>query len=147
LPAKFVILLVEDNAADVFLLREAWGDLPPCAEFHVARDGREALRVLHGTGEALLPDLILLDLNLPVMNGYDVLQALKSDPRTRAIPVIILSSSGAATDVNKSYQLQANSYVQKPKDLDGLFQMVSGIRSFWLQTAQLPPHGLTSVPS
>ena len=141
LPAQFLVLLVEDNAADVFLLREAFRTIPGRPELQVVRDGREALAVLHGTQATMLPDLVLLDLNLPYLHGHQVLQAIKTDPRTRTIPVIIFSSSGAAADIQKSYELQANSYVQKPIDLDGFFHVVSALHAFWLQAVQLPRQG------
>jgi CheY-like chemotaxis protein len=138
LPAQFLVLLVEDNAADVFLLREAFRTLPGRPELQVVRDGREALAVLHKAEPPVTPDLVLLDLSLPLLNGHEVLQAIKTDPRTRTIPVIIFSSSSAARDIQKSYELQANSYVQKPMDLDGFCQVVSALHAFWLQAVQLP---------
>ncbi len=139
MPAPLLVLLVEDSVADVALLREAFKELPSCPEFHVVRDGREALAVLHKAESPVAPDLVLLDLNLPFLNGHEVLQAIKSDPRTRTIPVIIFSSSGAAKDIQKSYELQANSYVQKPMDWDRFRQVVLTLYAFWLQTIQLPP--------
>ncbi len=140
MPAQFRVLLVEDNAADAFLLREALRELPFPPELHIVRDGREALAVLHGAETPVSPDLVLLDLNLPLLNGHQVLQAIKHDPRTRTIPVIIFSSSGAEADIQKSYELRANSYVQKPMDLDGFFRVVSAVHAFWLQAVRLPQH-------
>ncbi len=136
------ILLVEDNPGDVRLTREALADSSVNSRFHVASDGTEAMAFLTRQPpyqDALRPDLILLDLNLPKMNGLDVLQHIKADPALRIVPVIVLSSSQADSDIAASYQLQANAFVSKAVDLDHFMKMVQAIDTFWLATVTLPP--------
>jgi two-component system, chemotaxis family, response regulator Rcp1 len=135
------ILLVEDNPGDVRLTIEglAAGNVPN--RLHVARDGVEALQFLRRDGafsDAVRPDLILLDLNLPRMSGREVLATLKADPDLKAIPTIVLTTSRAEQDVAQSYALQANCYIVKPVDLDGFIGVVKSIEDFWLTTAILP---------
>lgn len=134
------ILLVEDNPADVFLLREALQNCGLHFELITATDGEKALRMLFDeAAHSPLPDLILLDLNLPKVNGHTVLRRIKSDARTETIPAIVMSSSGAASDVTLAYSEHANCYIRKPASLDELFQTVMAIKSFWLDLVQLPP--------
>ena len=135
------ILLVEDNPGDVRLTIEglAEGNIPN--RLHVARDGVEALEFLRRDGafaDAVRPDLILLDLNLPRMGGREVLARLKADPDLKAIPTIVLSTSRAEQDVSQSYALQANCYIAKPVDLDAFIRVIKAIEDFWLTTAILP---------
>jgi chemotaxis family two-component system response regulator Rcp1 len=133
------LLLVEDNPADVRLLREALVGWRVDVILEVAGDGEHALRVLGEAvrGERELPDLILLDLNLPRKNGAEVLAEVKSDPGLRRIPVIVLSGSAAESDVLGAYDLHANAYVRKPRDYPGLRELVSSIERFWLEHALL----------
>lgn len=139
------ILLVEDNAGDVRLTQEALEEAKVPNRLHVAQDGIAALQFLKkqkpfaGVPE---PDLVLLDLNIPKRSGFEVLDQIKSDPHLRHIPVIILTSSSAESDVLRSYRSYANSYVTKPADLDQYFKVVELIDEFWLSTVRLPgKHG------
>ncbi|GMV41022.1 MAG: two-component system response regulator [Myxococcales bacterium] len=137
-----VVLLVEDSDADVRLTQEAFGELGEPVDLRVAHDGLEALDTLRRGGphgEALRPQLILLDLNMPRMDGREVLAQLKQDPELRRIPVVVLTTSEDEADVLEVYQLHANCYVTKPIDLDRFFHVVSAIHTFWLGTARLPP--------
>lgn len=134
------ILLVEDNPADVFLLREAFQNSGLRFDLIIAQDGEKALKMLFDESlQRACPDLILLDLNLPRINGHAVLQRIKSDPRTETIPAIVMSSSGALADVNAAYAEHANCYIRKPGTLEELYDTVRAIKSFWLEVVQLPP--------
>lgn len=132
------VLLVEDNAGDIRLIKEALNDAKIHVHITVAHDGVEALASLRREGNAL-PDLILLDLNLPRMSGHDVLAAIKQDERLRRIPVVIVTSSKADKDIAASYDLHANCFVTKPVDLDQFFSVVQAIREFWFVVVKLPP--------
>lgn len=136
------ILLVEDNPADVRLTREALTTARGQSTLHVVQDGEEALAYLRQTGryrDATQPDLVLLDLNLPRKDGREVLAETKADPELRHIPVVILTTSRAETDILRSYQLHANCYVTKPIDLDDFTEVVKAVEDFWLGTVKLPP--------
>jgi CheY-like chemotaxis protein len=133
---EFNVLLVEDNPADVRLLEECLKDIHAHWKVSVAEDGELAIRSLRT--DTLLPDLILLDLNLRRKSGHDVLRELKADPGLSTIPVIILSSSQAPADVNEAYRAHANCYVSKPGDLDQYLQVVQLIEDFWHKRAELP---------
>ena len=138
------ILLVEDNDGDVFLTMEALKDAKIANSVHVVHDGVEALEFLRRQGKyatAPRPDLILLDLNLPRKDGRELLAEIKPDPELGAIPVVVLTSSSAETDVAKSYDLQANCYIVKPVDFHGLMEVVRSIEEFWLTVVSLPPNG------
>jgi CheY-like chemotaxis protein len=137
------ILLVDDNPADVRLAIEAFKDfkLLGSSRLDVARDGEEALARLRAASEGArlpLPDLILLDLNLPRKDGREVLAEIKIDPSLKRIPVVVLTTSGAEDDVVRSYDLHANCYVIKPIDFDRYIEVVKSIESFWLATVALP---------
>lgn len=135
------LLIIEDNPGDVRLLEEAFRELEANIRIRVARDGAEGLQmVLEPTHQssAKRPDLILLDLNLPKISGHDVLTRLKSDPLTSRIPVIVLTSSRAESDVRRAYESHANAYLKKPSTLDGLMSAAQDIKSFWMETATLP---------
>ena len=137
------ILLIEDNAGDVELTREALADSTVVSRMSVARDGESALAFLRREGpyaESPRPDLILLDLNLPGLDGKAVLAAIKSDPRLRAIPVIVLSSSQAEEDVTRAYQLLANCYVTKPVGYGRFSEIIRAIEQFWFNVVRLPHH-------
>jgi two-component system response regulator len=133
------ILIVEDSASDEYLLRAAFGELEPEVDIRVAKDGAECLDILLGqASDDWHPRLILMDLNLPKVNGLDVLARIKNDPRTRCIPVIVLTSSRAKPDVLRAYASHANAYLSKPSTFDELSQAARNISSFWLGTAMLP---------
>jgi chemotaxis family two-component system response regulator Rcp1 len=134
------ILLVEDNPGDVRLTKEALKDARVGNNLHVTMDGVEALAFLRKQGKhsaAPLPDLILLDLNLPKKNGREVLEEIKKEDALRHIPVVILTTSQAEQDVVESYRLRANAYVTKPVDLDQFLKVVSSIEQFWLEIVEL----------
>jgi chemotaxis family two-component system response regulator Rcp1 len=143
------LLLVEDNYGDQLLMREACALAAKPINRAVAGNGEDALRMLKREGPDAarpLPDLILLDLNLPGMDGRDVLKAMKADPPLARIPVIVLTSSAAEIDVLKSYDLNANSYIVKPSDFDQLQQIVAAIESYWL-TIVAHPNAVRVGPS
>jgi CheY-like chemotaxis protein len=134
------VLLVEDNPGDVRLAREAFRDVNRSIRLHLASDGLEAMVFLGRKGEhvhAPRPDLILLDLNLPKMNGREVLAIIKADNSLKMIPTIVLSSSETDADVLISYQLQANCYLRKPAQWDAFDSIVRSINTFWLTKAKL----------
>lgn len=143
---KWEILLVEDNLADIRLTREALGELQIQHRLTVAEDGLAALNYLAAESvdePGSRPDIILLDLNMPRMSGLEFLAVVKSSDQLKAIPVIVMTSSAAAEDVAAAYQLNANSYTQKPLEIDQFISVMQTIRSFWLETALLPvgkPH-------
>jgi CheY-like chemotaxis protein len=134
------LLLVEDNYGDVLLAREAFRSAKIRNNLTVAGDGEEALKVLRRQdpfAHIPRPDLILLDLNLPRLDGRDVLRAIKADLDLRAIPVIVMTSSMAEIDVLKSYQLSANGYIVKPVDFERLQEIVASLESFWFTVVVL----------
>jgi two-component system, chemotaxis family, response regulator Rcp1 len=135
------ILLIEDNPGDVRLLEEAFKELDANILIQVARDGAEGLDMVFQPSVPQRPgspDLILLDLNLPKVNGHDVLARIKGDPATSQIPVIVLTSSRAESDIRRAYQAHANAYLKKPSTLDGLIAAATHIKNFWMETATLP---------
>jgi chemotaxis family two-component system response regulator Rcp1 len=135
------ILLVEDNPGDVRLTIEALRDSKVRNNLQVARDGVEAMAYLRREsqyGDAVRPDLILLDLNLPRKDGRQVLAEIKADPSLKTIPVVVLTTSSAERDVLQSYQLQANCYITKPVDLEQFITVVQSIQDFWLTIVTLP---------
>ena len=135
------ILLVEDNLADIMLTQEAFEEAQFPHHLHVARDGVEALAFLRQEGEfqgEAIPDVILLDLNMPRMNGIEALSIIKADQNLRHIPVIVLTTSRSDEDIWRSYNLHANAYVPKPVALSDFMQVVENFRQFWLATAALP---------
>jgi CheY-like chemotaxis protein len=134
-PARARILLVEDNPADARLTREILAVAG--VELAVARDGVEALSALR-SADAALPDLVLLDLNLPRMGGLEVLAEVKADPVLSSVPVVVLTTSRADRDVRRAYELHANAYVAKPLGLARLTETLRAFAAFWLRTATLP---------
>ena len=135
------LLIIEDNAGDVRLLEEAFEELHANVNIRVARDGAEGLAMVlhsHPAKSSWRPDLILLDLNLPKISGHDVLLRIKKDPQSSLIPVIILTSSPAESDVRRAYQSHANAYLRKPSTLDGLMNAARDVKNFWMETATLP---------
>jgi CheY-like chemotaxis protein len=134
------LLLIEDNYGDVLLTLEAFSRAKISNNMMVVSDGEEALRLLRredGFAAFARPDLILLDLNLPRLDGRGVLEAIKGDADLQRIPVIIMTSSSAESDVLMSYKLNANGYVVKPVDFDRLTQIVASIESFWFSVVVL----------
>ncbi len=135
------VLLVEDSPGDVRLSQEAFRDANPTIRVHVASDGVEAMAFLRREGthaRAPRPDLILLDLNLPRMDGREVLAHIKADDDLKTIPTVILTTSDAEADIVQSYQLQANCYLSKPVQLDEFESLVKSINDFWLTKVKLP---------
>lgn len=135
------VLLVEDSPGDVRLTQEAFRDSGKQVRLHLAADGIEAMTFLRREGahiDAPRPDLILLDLNLPKMDGREVLALIKKDQSLKIIPTIILTTSDAESDVLISYQLQANCYLRKPAHWDAFDNLVRSINAFWLTRAKLP---------
>lgn len=135
------VLLIEDSPGDVRLTREAFRDSKPSIKLHVAADGVEAMAFLRQEGDhadAPRPDFILLDLNLPRMDGREVLARIKQDEDLKTIPTVILTTSEAEVDIAKSYELKANCYLSKPVQLDDFEGLVKSINDFWLTKAKLP---------
>ncbi|MBB4266490.1 response regulator [Roseospira visakhapatnamensis] len=135
------ILLVEDNPADADLTREYFEDARILNRLHVVADGIEAMDFLKRRGrfaDAPVPDLMLLDLNLPKMDGRQVLAEIKQDPALMKIPVVVLSASKAEADIIRTYELHANAYVTKPVDLEQFAEIVQSIEGFWLSIVKLP---------
>jgi CheY-like chemotaxis protein len=135
------VLLVEDSPGDVRLTKEAFREANGSIHLQVASDGMEAMAYLTRQGvhaNAPRPDFILLDLNLPRMDGREVLATIKSDDNLKTIPTIILTTSDAEADILRSYQLQANCYLTKPVHLDEFEVVVKSINDFWLTLAKLP---------
>jgi len=138
---SLLVLLVEDNEGDVRLIKEAFNESKIDKSFSVAKDGEDALNYLYRRGqysECIRPDIILLDINLPRKNGFEVLEQIKKDPELRRIPVIMLSSSSSEDHIAKSYDLNANCYLTKPVDFDEYTQVVRIIEDFWFDKAKLP---------
>ena len=138
------ILLVEDNPGDMRLAQEALKDAKVRNNLYMVRDGVEALEFLRRQGkhtDAIHPDLILLDLNLPKKDGREVLAEIKTDADLKRIPVVVLTVSKAEEDILKSYNLHANCYITKPINLDRFLDVVRAIEHFWLTIVKLPPDG------
>jgi two-component system, chemotaxis family, response regulator Rcp1 len=136
------VLLVEDSPGDVRLTQEAFREAGTGINLHVATDGVAAMDFLRREGihgDAPRPDFILLDLNLPKMDGREVLVCIKEDEDLKTIPTIILTTSAAEADILRSYELQANCYLNKPVQLDEFEAVVKTINLFWLTMAKLPP--------
>ena len=137
------ILLVEDNPADVRLTQEALKEAAHArTRLHVAGDGVEALEFLHKQGDfasAPRPDLMLLDLNLPRVDGRQVLAEVKGDPDLRRIPVVVLTTSPSEDDILHAYDQHVNSYIRKPVDLDQFLHVLRAIDDYWLGSVSLPP--------
>jgi len=143
------VLLIEDNPGDVRLTQEAFRDSNISISLHVATDGVEAMEFLRREGvyiDAPRPDLVLLDLNLPKMDGRQVLTRIKEDDGLKTIPVVILTTSDAEVDILTSYKLQANCYLSKPVQLDAFENLVKSISDFWFTKVKLPPRGHSTKP-
>ena len=136
------VLLVEDDPGDILMTREAFQHHKIQNKLHVVSDGEQALQFLHRTGpyaDAPRPGLILLDLNLPRLDGLEVLAELKADPALKVIPVVILTTSQAQQDVLRSYALHANAYVSKPVDFETFMEVIRQIDNFFVTVVQLAP--------
>jgi two-component system, chemotaxis family, response regulator Rcp1 len=141
------VLLVEDSPGDVRLTKEVFRESNMVIHLHVASDGLEAMAFLRhedGYAHAPRPDIILLDLNLPKMDGREVLAAIKEDEGLKMIPIVILTTSASEADIVKSYQLQANCYLSKPVQLAAFESLVKSINDFWLTKVRLPRHEMQS---
>jgi two-component system, chemotaxis family, response regulator Rcp1 len=137
------VLLVEDNPGDVRLTKEALKEGKLLNQLTVVGDGVEALLFLRKEGkyaDAIQPELILLDLNLPKKDGREVLAEIKADPKLRRIPVVVLTTSSAEEDILKIYDLHANCYITKPVDLEQFMGVVKSIEDFWVSVVKLPSH-------
>ncbi|WP_221091303.1 response regulator [Deinococcus aquaedulcis] len=133
------LMLVEDNEADIFLLEAALEMAGVPVQLQVARDGEEALRQLRAAlGSAALPDLILLDLNMPRVSGFEVLAAVRADPALRHLVLVVFTTSNAEADVQRAYALQANSYLSKPSTMAEFLRVVELLNLYWFGTASLP---------
>ncbi len=132
------VLLVEDDPGDVVLIQEAFEHNKVRNHLHVVGDGVEAMTFLRESGER--PDLVLLDLNLPRMDGREVLEEIKTDPALRSIPVVVLTTSKAEEDILRSYDLHANAYVTKPVDFGRFIEVVRQIDEFFVTVVKLPGH-------
>lgn len=132
------VLLVEDNPGDVRLTREAFRDAEFDVRMHVASDGVEAADFLRDE-ESPRPDLVLLDLNLPRKDGFDVLEQIRTDSKLAHLPIIVLTSSTAREDVVSSYEQCANAYLTKPDSPDSFVDMIRAVEEFWMEKVRLPP--------
>lgn len=138
---KFKIMLIEDNPGDIALTMEAFKSSEGMQIKSIATDGEEAFSILQEikkTGEAAFPDLILLDINLPKINGLELLTMLKKDDTLKIIPVIMLTTSDAEIDICESYKNYANSYIVKPVEIDKFINTIVEIENYWLKTGKLP---------
>jgi CheY-like chemotaxis protein len=136
------ILLVEDNKGDIGLITEFFSDAKVITNIHIAEDGEEAIRFLCSKDKFLgstLPDIIILDLNLPKKDGREVLKEIKENDDLKNIPVIILTTSSAEKDILRVYDLHANAYIVKPLDFDEFMKVIKSITDFWFKAVTLPP--------
>ena len=133
---KINVLLVEDNAGDIILMQDAFNQIKTPTHLSVAHDGEQALETLNSK-KSMQPDLILLDLNLPKMDGIEVLKKIKSQENLEFIPVIIMSSSNSKSDINKAYNNHANCYITKPPHQEELLEVIKSIELFWFSTVEL----------
>jgi chemotaxis family two-component system response regulator Rcp1 len=141
------LLLVEDNPADQRLACEVWEESSSRIKLHIVGDGSEASDFLYRKAKyhsAPVPDLIILDLNLPKKHGSELLEEIKNDPMLKRIPVVILTTSNSRVDIANSYDLHANCYLMKPLDYDAYLDILRSIESFWLNFTQLPPKKISS---
>ena len=135
------ILLVEDNEGDIVLTKEAFEEAKILINLSVVRDGKEAMDFVNKLGkyiDVLIPDLILLDVNLPKKNGHEVLQYIKGNDLLKHIPVIMLTTSSSEKDINFSYANYANCFITKPVDVNEFLTVVATIENFWISIVKLP---------
>ena len=136
---KNLILLVEDNEGDIVLTSEAFEESSCKVNIQVARNGKEAINILFDQNEdAQLPDLILLDINLPLLNGHEVLKKIKENEKTRHVPVAILTTSSAISDINLTYENFANCFITKPADINDFFETINALSNYWFNICKLP---------
>ena len=136
------ILVADDNPGDVMLTKDALRDARILNQVHVASDGAEALAFLKREGvyrDAPIPDLVFLDLKMPKVDGFQVLAQMKADPELRRIPVIVMSSSDAESDLARAYDAQIAAYLVKPADLDAYFAAIRAIKELWFNVVTLAP--------
>lgn len=136
------VLLVEDDPGDVRLVEEAFETVSNKIRLHSVSDGTEALEFLSDSREddtTSFPDLLLLNLDVPRTNGFEVLEEIRDDPELVTLPVIVLTNSDDETDIGESYDLCANAYLTKPDSQDGFVSLARAVEEFWVQTAKLPP--------
>lgn len=131
------VLLVEDNPGDIELAKIAFEDAKMINELRVISDGQQALDFFEANPD--WPDIVLLDINLPKVNGIEILKHLRSHEETRALPVCILTSSGSDQDIIASYQHNTNAYIQKPVDFNKFIETIKSFEEFWLSVVKLPP--------
>lgn len=144
---KIHILLVEDNEGDILLTREAMEEAKILIELSVAKDGKEALDFLNKQGKYLdaeLPDLLLLDVNLPKKNGHEVLKYIKGNENLKHIPVIMLTTSSSQKDIDLSYNNYANCYITKPVEVNDFLSVVATIENFWISIVKLPTNKINA---
>lgn len=133
------ILLVEDNEGDILLTQEAFEESKFNIQISVARNGQEALDFLHQTGaftQAKVPDLILLDINIPIFNGHEVLARIKQHEELKKIPVIMLTTSSNKKDIQRAYENHTNSYITKPVDMNEFLEAIQKIEDYWIQLSK-----------
>jgi CheY-like chemotaxis protein len=141
IPRLVKVLLVDDGQVEEVLFRNIFDRSPALHLIHVAKDGREAMEFLRREGpfrNVRQPDLVLLDIYMPLKDGFEVLRDMRSDPVLRKIPVIMLTSSGSGEDVNRAYEEGANTFITKPSDVDRLKKTIQLFADYWSETAQLP---------
>jgi CheY-like chemotaxis protein len=126
------LLVVDDNPGDFALIRESFRDCPVEVRITAALDAERAFEIIEDHG-GISPDLIILDLNLPRINGFEVLKRIRADERVSGVPVVVMSSSTLPTDVYRAYDLHANAYITKPSNLDTYFEIARSIATLWLE--------------
>jgi len=137
------LLLVDDDQSDVYLAKRAFKRCDTAVTIQVARHGEEALALLRREGcfeEAKRPDLILLDLNMPRMNGHEFLERMKADDDLKSIPVIVMSMSESDIDMKESYRLQASAYISKPIELEAFGHVIRALEDYWFRSTTLPQY-------
>ena len=135
------ILLIEDSEADIEMMLRSLSEYNVCNAIQVARDGREALDLLFAGrdgAEGIRPKVVFLDLKLPKVSGHEVLRRMKSDEKTRGIPVVVMTSSGQQADIDRCYEIGANSYVVKPIGFEDFSRVVKDLKLYWLVVNQPP---------
>ncbi len=130
------IMVVEDNEADIFILQEIFNEVGLNEKLSIARNGEEAIDMVLNAEE--MPDIIFLDINLPKKNGFEVLETLKSHPKSQCIPIIMLTTSTARRDIEKAYRLHANSYLSKANSVDELIDKFNRFKNYWIDNCHLP---------
>jgi chemotaxis family two-component system response regulator Rcp1 len=141
-PRPVVVLIVEDNEADSHLTTTALRDARIANEVHIVKDGEDAIGYLKREGpyrNAIRPDLVLLDLNLPRKDGFQVLETMKADARLKNIPVVVVSGSDRSSDIARAYDLQVAAYLVKPSNVDEYFSAIRAIKELWFHTVAPPP--------